>query len=91
MASQSVRGQVSLGAAILVVGVALGAKLRSIRRELSSVDKTRQTFQQFDEDGDGRLSTTELSRLCHSLGSKLTHSELEAAIVSLDVSAPFYK
>lgn len=36
-------------------------------------------------DGDGKLSTTELSRLCHAMGSKLTHSELEAAIATLDV------
>jgi hypothetical protein len=45
---------------------------------------------QFDEDQDGKLSTTELARLCHSLGTKLTHSELEGAIMALDINRDGY-
>jgi len=37
-------------------------------------------------DKDGKLSTTELATLCKQLGSKLSHSELEAAVVALDLN-----
>lgn len=45
---------------------------------------------QYDTDGDGKLSTTELSRLCKALGSRLTHSELEAAVTALDLNRNGY-
>lgn len=45
---------------------------------------------QYDTDGDGRLSTTELSRLCKALGSRLSHSELEAAVTALDLNRNGY-
>lgn len=32
------------------------------------------------------MSTTELAHLCKSLGSNLTHSELEAAVTALDLN-----
>ena len=59
-------------------------------QDLAAEDDVRKTFYQFDEDQDGRLSTSELARLCHSLGSKLTHNELQAAITSLDANRDGY-
>ncbi|GAB5036608.1 golgi apparatus membrane protein tvp15 [Nannochloropsis oceanica] len=79
-----------LGVVTIFVGFALGMKLRSIRRDLAREDDARKTFQDFDEDQDGRLSTSELARLCHSLGSKLTHNELQAAVTTLDVNRDGY-
>lgn len=52
--------------------------------------QARTTFAEFDEDGDGKLSTSELARLCHQMGSKLTHNELQAAVLTLDVNRDGY-
>lgn len=43
-------------------------------------NQARATFHDFDEDEDGRLSTSELARLCHQMGSKLTHNELQVCV-----------
>lgn len=82
--------QCGLGGLTLSVGWMLGAKFRSVRRELAAEDQARKTFHDFDEDEDGRLSTSELARLCHQMGSKLTHNELQAAVTTLDVNRDGY-
>ena len=55
-----------------------------LKSSVATEAEAAEAFDAADLDGSGDLDTTELADLCVQLGSKLSHAELEAAIMEMD-------
>ncbi|XP_073273644.1 calcium-binding allergen Ole e 8-like [Primulina huaijiensis] len=51
---------------------------------LQNVDEVRKMFQRFDSNGDGKISTTELSGVLEALGSSISDEEVAKMMVEID-------
>jgi Ca2+-binding EF-hand superfamily protein len=60
------------------------AALANVRDSSLNEQEIAAKFQSFDRDASGSLDTAELAKLCQSLGSPLSHNELESALFILD-------
>jgi len=74
----------TLGLANWIVSCCAAWHLGAIRSHVSSESDAADAFDAADLDGSGDLDTTELADLCVQLGSKLSHAELEAALMEMD-------
>jgi hypothetical protein len=75
-----------LGAVSLLFGLWVMRRLQALRETLTEDEKVlREKFDQYDPDHEGRVNAGDLALICADLGSRLSHSELETAILTLDV------
>jgi hypothetical protein len=78
---------VALGAMGLVVGLGVRRRLQTLKGSMTEDEKViRDKFDRFDADGTGRVAASDVAQLCTELGSRLSHRELESAVLTLDVS-----
>ena len=64
-------------------------RLESLRGTLTEDEKViKEKLTRFDRDGIGRVRAEDLAAICAELGSRLSHRELENAILTLDVGEP---
>lgn len=76
-----------LGLLDLGFGLAAQRRLRSLRGHLMEDEQLiRAKFDRLDVDCRGRVPAADLAVLCAELGSRLSHQELEGAILCLDAN-----
>merc|ERR1711865_701188 len=69
-----------------LVGWYASRKLKALKKKFADASGLRKAFYAADKNGNGKLDSTEFMDLCKSLDLQLTHSELEAAMVTLDAN-----
>merc|ERR1719473_1410011 len=75
-----------LGFVCICVGRRASSKLEALRNEVHNEEEVRLRFKEADLDGSGELDLQELSALAKTLGSPLSHHELESAMRTLDAN-----
>lgn len=74
-----------LGAADVGFGLAVQKRLRELRGHLMEDEQLiRAKFNRLDIHRRGRVPAADLAAVCAELGSRLSHQELEGAILTLD-------
>lgn len=76
----------ALAAIDVVVGVASQRRLQALRETLTEDEKLLKDKFEAHRDASGKVQAKELAAICTELGSRLSHDELEHAILTVDVS-----
>lgn len=76
-----------LGFMSVLFGLSAQRRLAHLSTTMTEDEKIfKEKFDKYDEEGLGTVSTAQVATICAELGSRLSHHELEAAVLSLDVS-----
>lgn len=76
-----------LGCMSLCFGFSAHRRLAYLSHSMTEDEKIfKEKFDKYDEEGLGKVSTAQVATICAELGSRLSHRELETAVLSLDVS-----
>jgi len=76
-----------VGSGCVLFGWTTQKKLATLSHTMTEDEKCfKEKFDKYDEEKNGTVTSAHVVTICEELGSRLSHHELEAAVLSLDVS-----